>query len=230
MGLSDIMGERAEAQPNFNLLPKSSYVATLSVGEVSVGDPGVNADTGEETGGTPFVDLGISPNEGPFAGESVSCRLYLTPGRIKYDDAGNARAGAYIKFINHACKAITKKPADDAAATKAGFAVPTREHGEDEAAYGARVRLAFQEFFANLEPSARLSMMVAYTRVASWDSKVAVVELDVESRPRTKGEGTFDKNVLTAFYDVDDPKKGAKYVRLVQHPRQEQMMAAQASA
>ena len=229
MGLSDIMGERAEAAPNFNLLPKSSYIATLNVGEVNVSDPGVDQNTGEETGGTPFVDLNVTPNEGPFAGQGVSCRLHLTPGRIKFNDDGSARAGAYIKFINHACKAITKKPVDDTAATKVGFVVPTREHGEDEAAYGARVRLSFQEFFANLEPSARLSMMVAYTRVASWDGKVVVIELDVESRPRTQG-GTFDRNTISAFYATDDPKKGAKFVQLVAHARQEQMLAATASA
>jgi len=227
-GLLDALGDIPEygSGPRI-VLPEGLYVMDIEVGEQTTTDQGDDIMTdkvwskgqivdevpvedvnGSEVlvGGTPYVELTTTPAEGPFEECGFQSRFYLTPGK-----------GRNIGFVNHACKAITGKPVDVKVLGEFGFDF----EGLSEQ---SEIQTRFRACYLALTPEQRLDLMVRYARVVQWDGKTAVVKVGVEERERTD-EATGAKymvpfNRVQGFHAIDDPKRGAGYVRKVQHPKQ----------
>jgi hypothetical protein len=205
------------------LLPESYYIATVSIGDPDVsnvggqsGDATLKDEDGEEilnaagdpipVGGSPFSNVSIAVEEGPFTECGFDSRFYFTPGK-----------GRNIGFINHAVKAVTGKPVDLKALDEFRVKIPSGDRD--------RAQQAFRFAYLEMTPEQRLAFMSKYARLDLWEGRGVVVKVGREMREFTD-EATGAQverwfNRIQGFYALDDAKKGAGFVRSKCHEKQE---------
>lgn len=193
-------------------LPKSSYVARLSVNDFNA-----------TPGGTPYVELLCDVLEGPFQGQSPRARVYITPG-------GPDSKGGHIAFVNAATKRVTGKDADSSALNEIKATMPPRANFPDgpegDKEYREAARMTVRDAFAELTPEMKLAFAMKYARLRDWDNKTVVVVLGVEYNE----DNTRSFNKINGFYALNDVKQGAEHVRRICHAEQQVVADEMAAA
>jgi len=213
------------------VLPGSYYPVIVHVGDTGASDPkmvelkikGVvqHDESGNpilvEGGDSPFVELTLDVYEGPFAGEQVTKKLYITPGKT---------GGALGRHLG-ACHAITGQHAQTTAVcAKFGIVLPgpgqTRPEGTETMDQATRrgVRTVLANAFYAMDSGKRLAFVAALLNVPAWEGKRAIVKLEVEEYVSRDGQAR-SSNAIGGFLPLTDAKKGLAWVRLVEIPRQE---------
>ena len=214
--LNEAFGETNE-YANRVVFPESYYVGTLNIQEVG------NQENEKQT---PFAKVEFTIAEGPFAGQSIQDKLYLTPG---------AKGGGLGLFLG-ATKAITGQSANiPAIAAKYGIALPVYGGG-DMKEFRQDLRRSFAEQFAMLDADKKLSSMLELFNVKQWDGKKIVVKVEIDQQeakepdPVTGIKKVFIKNQLRGFFGQGDTARGLGYVRSTAHKKQQEDREAMINA
>lgn len=213
------------------ILPASYYPVILSIGDTGTSEPKMQElkvkgevqldEAGNavmvEGGETPFVEVTMSVYEGAFAGEQVTKKVYITPGR------GGGAMGRWLG----ACHAITgQHAATGPVCAKFGIVLPSgaavRPVGDEtvDQAYRRMVRAALAEAFYGMDAAKRLAFVAALLNVVAWEGKRVIVKLGVEDYVARDGQARSSNNV-DGFIPLTDVKKGLAWVRAVEFPKQE---------
>lgn len=205
MSILDVVGEVAEFGGGASLVPASLYPVRLHVEGVDVTDSG-----------TPYAELAGTVIEGPFKGEVVSSRYWMSFGKP-------TSKGGIIPLLASAARVNSGRAADEAVFGEFGFQAPqvTGDPKED----GIAARAALRDLYNELTSADRLTMVTRFLRVSNWDGKTVVASIGLRSYEDNDGN-TRHNNEWKGFYPLEHPEKGLTYVRAVSFKDQELEKAA----